>query len=73
MCVRVQVIIVCLFVCLSRFSSSDALLAHFLSFSTSPSHYSLSHSVQDGLPLFYFPPNSSKPLPSPGINTSGGK
>lgn len=53
-----------------RFSNSDALLSHFLAFSSTPSLHVLPQSVQDGVPLFHILPNSSKPVPSA---TSGGK
>ena len=45
-----------------RFSNSDTLLAHFLSFSATPTYYTLPQTLQDGMPLFYLQPNQSKPV-----------
>ena len=76
-CVAViSVVMVCVCVCVCvccRFSSSDALVAHFLSFPTTPTHYTLPTSVVNGMPLFYFPPNQSKPAPSVNLDSSGGR
>lgn len=58
-----------------RLTRSDAVLTHFLSFSSSPSAYTLPASVQDGIPLFHFLPGSTSAKPGLliGINTPGGK
>lgn len=54
---------------------SDALLTHFLSFSSTTSSYTLPASVQNGIPLFHLLPGttSGKAAPAIGINTPDGK
>lgn len=46
----------------ARFSHSDSLLAHFLSFSATPTYHTLPQCIEDGLPLFHLPPNQTKPV-----------
>ena len=53
-----------------RFSNSDALLAHFLSFPVTSSLHELPTSVQNGTPLFHSLPASTKSI---AVNTPGGK
>ena len=47
------------------------MLAHFLTFSCTPSLHTLPPSLQDGVPLFYSLPTASKPAIA--VNTPGGK
>ena len=56
-----------------RFSSSDVMLAHFLSFAATPTYHTLPQSIQDGIPMFYLPLNKTKPVPSIDINSPAGK
>lgn len=51
-----------LFFC--RQSYSDTFLAHFLSFSATPTYHTLPQKVQDGMPIFHIPPNQTKPVQS---------
>ena len=46
-------------------SYSDTFLAHFLSFSATPTYHTLPQKIQDGMPLFHLPPNQSKPVCPP--------
>lgn len=45
-----------------RYSNSDGLLAHLLSFSATPTYHTLPQTLQDGMPLFYLQPNQTKPV-----------
>ena len=45
-----------------RQSYSDTFLAHFLSFSATPTYHTLPQKIQDGMPLFHLPPNQAKPV-----------
>ena len=42
--------------------NSDGVLIHLLSFSSNPLYYTLSQTLLDGMPLFFLPPNQSKPV-----------
>ena len=49
----------------ARLSHSDTFLAHFLSFSATPTYHTLPQKMQDGMPLFHLPPNQAKPVCKP--------
>ena len=50
--------------CCDLFSlqNTDEMLVHLQSFSSNSSFYTIPESAKNGVPLFYLPPNSTKPV-----------
>lgn len=53
-----------LYSCCDLFSlqNTDEMLVHLQSFSSNSSFYTIPESAKNGVPLFYLPPNSTKPV-----------